>query len=157
MPGWLITLLIVLAVVIIIAVVLYFVGKRLEKKQNESQAMLEANKQSVSMLIIDKKRMKLKDAQLPQNVMDQVPKYSRGMKVPLCKVKIGPQILTMFCDEKIYDLIPVKKEVKAEVSGMYIVNVKGVHGTVIKKDEKKKSAFRRALDKAKEKAGAKQI
>ena len=154
--GWIIAI-IVAVVVIAIFVGLFFIGKKLEKKQNEQKNLMEANKQSVSMLIIDKKRMKLKDAQLPAAVMEQVPKISRGVKMPLVKVKIGPQIMTMFCDESIYDLIPVKKEVKAEISGMYIVSVKGVHGTVIKKDEVKKGFWKRTLEKAQEKAGAKSI
>ena len=157
MPTWLIVVLIVLAVLIAATVALYFVGKRLEKKQNEQQAMMEANKQTVSLLVIDKKKMKMKDAQLPASVMAQVPKLSRNLKVPLVKVKVGPQILTMFCDDKIFDLIPVKKEVKAEISGMYIVGVKGVHGTVIKKDEVKKSKFKQAVEKLQEKAGAKPV
>jgi hypothetical protein len=76
------------------------------------------------------------------------------LKAPLAKVKIGPQILTMFVDEKVFDSLPIKKEVKAEISGMYIISVKGMHGTVIKKDEKKKGFFKRALEKAQEKAGA---
>ena len=119
--------------------------------------MLEANKQSVSMLVIDKKRLKPKDASLPASIMDQIPKATRNIKIPMVKVKIGPQILTMFCDEEIFDLVPVKKEVKAEISGIYIMNVKGVHGTVIKKDEKKKSKFRGLVEKAQEKAGAKSV
>ena len=75
----------------------------------------------------------------------------------MVKVKIGPQIMTMFCDEAIFDLIPVKKEVKAEISGLYILGVRGVHGTVIKKEEKKKGFFKRAVEKAQEKAGAKPV
>ena len=38
--------------------------------------------------------------------------------------------MTLVSDEKIFDLIPVKKEVKAQVSGIYIVGVKGVRGTL---------------------------
>ncbi len=154
--GWIIAI-IVTVVIVGLLVGLYFLGKKLEKRQNEQKAMLETNKQSVSLLVIDKKRMKMKDAQLPANVMEQVPKISRNVKVPLVKVKVGPQIVTMFCDESIFDLIPVKKEVKAEISGMYIVNVKGVHGTVIKKEEKKKGFWKRTLEKAQEKAGAKSV
>lgn len=154
--GWIITI-VVIAVVIALMVVLYFLGRRLQKKQEEQQAMLDSHKQMVSLLVIDKKRMKLKDAQLPANVMEQIPKMSRGMKAPLAKVKVGPQIMTMFVDEKVFDVLPVKKEVKAEVSGMYIVGVKGVHGTTIKKEEKKKGFWARTLEKAQEKAGAKPI
>lgn len=156
MKPWVI-ILIVVGVIVVLLAVLYFLGKKLEKKQNEQKAMLEANKQSVSMLVIDKKRLKPKDASLPASIMDQIPKATRNIKIPMVKVKIGPQILTMFCDEEIFDLVPVKKEVKAEISGIYIMNVKGVHGTVIKKDEKKKSKFRQLVEKAQEKAGAKSV
>ena len=157
MPKWLIILIIVLVVFIALMVVLYFVGRKLQKQQDEQKAMMEANKQTVSLLVIDKKRMKLKDAKLPDAVMSQMPKMARNVKTPLVKVKIGPQILTMFCDESIYDAVPVKKEVKAEISGMYLMSVKGIHGTQIKKDQKKKSKFRQLLEKAQEKAGAKPI
>ena len=156
MPWWGV-LLIVLAIVIILFVVLYFVGKKLQTKQAEAETQMQANKQSVSLLVIDKKRMKIKDANLPSTVMDQIPKMQRNLKAPLAKVKIGPQIVTMFVDEKIFDSLPIKKEVKAEISGMYIMSVKGMHGTVIKKDEKKKGFFKRALEKAQEKAGATSI
>ena len=154
--GLIITL-IIIGVIIALFVVLYFLGKKLQKRQAEQQAMLNDNKQTVSLLVIDKKRMKIKDAQLPASVMEQIPKRSRGFKVPLVKVKVGPQILTLFCDESIYDMVPIKKEVKAEISGMYLMGVKGMHGTVIKKDEKKKGRFKRALEKAQEKAGAKPV
>ena len=153
MPWWGV-LLIILAVAMALLVVLYFAGKKLQARQTEAEAQMQANKQTVSLLVIDKKRMKIKDAQLPAGVIDQIPKMQRNLKAPLAKVKIGPQILTMFVDEKIFDSLPVKKEVKAEISGMYIISVKGMHGTVIKKDEKKKGFFKRALEKAQEKAGA---
>ena len=157
MPTWLIVLLIVLAVFITVMVVFYFLGKKLQRQQAEQQEMLEANKQTLSLLIIDKKRMKVKDAQLPASVLAQMPKLSKNLKAPMVKVKAGPQILTMFCDEKIFDQLPVKKEVKAEVSGMYLMGVKGIHGTQIKKDTKKKSKFKELVEKAQEKAGAKPI
>ena len=80
MPSWLIILLIVLAVVIGLLVLLYFAGRKLQKRQAEQQSMLEANKQTVSLLVIDKKRMKVKDAQLPASVISQIPKVSRNMK-----------------------------------------------------------------------------
>lgn len=73
------------------------------------------------MLIIDKKRMKMKDAGLPQMVIDQTPKMMRGSKLPIIKAKVGPQIVSLICDEKIFDSVPVKKEVKAVVSGIYVL------------------------------------
>ncbi len=153
-----ITLLVILAIVVIALVVLYFLGKKAQKKQAEQQEMLEANKQTVSMLIIDKKRMKLKEAGLPQAVLDQTPKLMRNSKLPIVKAKVGPQIMSLISDEKIFDSIPVKKEVKAVVSGLYVLDVKGLHGNKTEaKPEKKKGFFKRTLEAAQEKAGAKPL
>jgi cbb3-type cytochrome oxidase subunit 3 len=149
---------IVLAVLLIGGIVaLYFAGKKAQKKQAEQQEALEANKQTVSMLIIDKKRMKLKDSGLPQMVIDQTPKYMRRAKLPILKVKAGPQIMTLICEEKIFDSVPVKKEVKATVSGIYITSVKGLHGTTLAKSTKKKGWWKRNIEKLQEKAGAKPL
>lgn len=152
-----IVLLVILAILVIALVVLYFLGKKAQKKQEQQQAQIEAMKQTVSMLIIDKKRMKLKDSGLPQAVIDQTPKLMRGSKMPIVKAKVGPQIMSLVCDEKIFDSVPVKKEVKAVVSGIYITSVKGLHGKPVAVPQKKKGFFKRALEKAQEKAGAKPL
>ena len=152
-----IVLLVILAVLIIALIVLYFLGKKAQKRQDQQQAQIEAMKQTVSMLIIDKKRMKLKDSGLPQAVIDQSPKLMRGSKLPIVKAKVGPQIMSLVCEEKIFDSVPVKKEVKAVVSGIYITSVKGLHGKPIVTPPKKKGFFKRTLEKAQEKAGAKPI
>lgn len=152
-----IVLLVILAVLIIALIVLYFLGKKAQKRQDEQQAQIDAMKQTVSMLIIDKKRMKLKDSGLPQAVLDQTPKLLRGSKLPIVKAKVGPQIMSLVCEEKIFDSVPVKKEVKAVVSGIYITDVKGLHGKPIVTPQKKKGFFKRALEKAQEKAGAKPV
>ena len=60
MQTWQIVMIIITVVLIAAIVVLYFLGKKAQKKQDEQQAQLDAMKQTVSMLIIDKKRMKLK-------------------------------------------------------------------------------------------------
>ena len=54
------------------------------------------------------------------------------MKVPLVKVKVGPQITTLLCDQKVFEAIPVKKIVRLEVSGGYILGF-----STLKKGEKK--------------------
>ena len=54
----------------------------------------------------------------------------RGSKLPIVKAKVGPQIMSLVCDEKIFDIVPVKKEVKATVSGIYLTGVRAVHGTL---------------------------
>ena len=134
---------IVVIVLLVAAIVgLYFWGKKLQKKQDEQQEQLKAMAQQVSMLIIDKKRMKIKEAGLPAAVLENTPKYLRGSKVPVVKAKVGPRIMTLMCDEKIFDQIPVKKEVKAVVSGIYITEVKGIRGPLAT-PEAKKGFFKR--------------
>ena len=145
--SWMNILWIIIAVLVVALVVLYFVGRRLQKKQDAQQAQIEAAKQSVSMLIIDKKRMKLKDAGLPAIVLEQTPKYLRGSKLPIVKAKIGPKIMTLVCEESIFDLVPVKKEVKAEISGIYMVGVKGIRGS-LEAPKKKKGFLKRWQEKA---------
>ena len=117
---------------------LFLRKKKLRKKQDEQQAQIQANKQTVSMLVIDKKRMPLKDSGLPQMVIDQTPKLMRRSKLPIVKAKVGPKINILIADEKVFDLIPVKKEIKAEVSGLYIVGVKGIRGSLEAPQKKKK-------------------
>ena len=138
-----IVLLVILIVLIIACVVLYFLGKRAEKKQAEQQEQMDAIKQTVTMLIIDKGRLRLKDAGLPSVVVENTPKYLRRSKVPVVKAKVGPKIMTLMCDAQIYPLIPVKKEVKATVSGIYITGVKGLRGPLEVPEKKKKGFFSR--------------
>lgn len=153
-----ITVLIIIAVVLIAGIIaLYFLGKKAQKRQAEQEEQMAANKQTISMLIIDKKRMKIKESGLPQMVIDQTPKFFRGSKLPIVKAKVGPQIMSLVCDEKIFDKVPVKKEVKAVVSGIYIIDVKGFRGSKTPVETKKKGLFKRALEAAQEKAGAKPV
>ena len=154
--GWIIAI-VVLVVLTAITIALYFLGKKAQKKQDEQQALMQEHKQTVSMLIIDKKRMKIKESGLPQSVIAQTPKLMRNSKLPIVKAKVGPQILSLIGDEKIFDSIPVKKEVKAVVSGMYILEVKGLHGKAAAAPTKKKGWWKRTIEKAQEKAGAKPL
>jgi len=153
-----IVLLVILAVLIGVLVALYFFGKRLQKKQDEQNERIQAYKQPVVMLVIDKKKLKLKESGLPDEVISQTPWYARRSKVPIVKVKVGNKIMNLIADDKIFDMIPIKKQVKAMVSGIYIVEVKGMRGQKLVADTNvKKSWFRRQMDKLQEKAGAKPV
>ena len=141
MPVWVIVLLVILAVLLVAFIALMIFGNKLRKKQESQQAQIDAAKQVMSMLVIDKKKMKLKDAGLPKMVLDQTPKAFRGRKMPIVKAKIGPRVMSLMCDPKVFDQIPIKAEVKAEVSGIYIVGIKSVRGGKIVVPEKKKKGF----------------
>ena len=140
-------LLIILAVLIVLLIALYIFGRKAQKKQAIQQEQMEAVKQNVTMLIIDKKRMKIKDSGLPQAVIDQTPRMMRGTKLPIVKAKVGPKIMTLVCEASIFDSIPVKREVKAVVSGIYITSVKGIRGSLETKPKKKEGFFAKMKNK----------
>ncbi len=136
-------LIVILVIVVIALAVLYYFGSKAQKRQRENQAQLDAMAQTVSMLIIDKRRLKIKESGLPQMVIDQTPKYMRWTKLPIVKAKIGPKIMTLVADEKVFELIPVKKECKVVLSGIYITAIKSARGGLETPAPKKKGFFSR--------------
>ena len=153
-----IVFLVIIVVLIAALVALYFFGKKAQRRQAAQQEQMAAIAQTVSMLIIDKKKMRLKDAGLPQAVIDNTPKLMRRSKLPIVKAKVGPQIVSLVCDDKIFDMVPVKKEVRATVSGIYLTNVRGLHGNLPQPVSKKKKGWlKRNVEKLQEKTGAKPL
>ena len=136
----LIVILIILAAAL---AALYYFGSKMQKKQRENQAQLDAMAQTVSMLIIDKKRLKNTESGLPQIAIDQTPKYMRWTKLPIVKAKIGPKIMTLVADEKVFELITVKRECKVVLSGIYITAIKSARGGLETPAPKKKGLFAR--------------
>ncbi len=139
--NWSLILNVILWILLIAAIilgVLYYFGRKLEKKQAASQSMMEAAKQTVSILVIDKKKLKIKESGLPKMVYEQTPKYMRWAKLPIVKAKVGPKIVTLIADEKVYQVLPVKSEAKVVISGLYITELKSVRGKAIQPAPKKK-------------------
>ena len=150
MPVWGIVLLVIFVILLAVFIGLMIFGNKLRKQQDEQQAQIDAAKQVMSMLIIDKKKMKLKDANLPKMVLEQTPKYLRGSKMPIVKAKIGPRIMTLMADPKVFDQLPVKAEVKAEVSAIYITGIKSVRGgKVVAEPAPKKKGLKKFFSKNK--------
>ena len=121
MSVWTVILIIAVIAAIILGV-LYFVGRKMQAKQEDQRAQLDQMAQTVNMLVIDKKRMKIMEAGFPKMVTDNIPKRAKMSKVPVVKAKIGPKITPLLCDEAIFDDVPVKAEIKAVVSGIYITS-----------------------------------
>ena len=109
-------------------VALTILGKKMQKKQEESEATMRQGAQIISIFVIDKARKKLVESGLPQIVIDQTPKYLRRSKVPVVRAKVGPKVMMLMCDEKAFNLIPEKKEVKVLMNGIYIVEAKSARG-----------------------------
>lgn len=114
---------IVIAILAVVLVGLYFWGRKLQTKYDEQQKIISDNKQAVTLFVIDKKKDTLINLKLPKQVKDQLPRMYKKRKMPVVIAKIGPQIQTLLCDQKIYDVLPTKKQVKVELAGILIVNV----------------------------------
>ena len=136
-------LLVILIIVAVVLVALYFLGSKLQKRQLEQQQMLDAAAQTVSLLVIDKKKLKITQAGLPKMVVDQTPRYLRWTKVPVVKAKIGPKIMTLIADGQVFEALPVKTEAKVVLSGLYITQIKSVRGGAVPAPAKKKGFFAR--------------
>jgi uncharacterized membrane protein YqiK len=123
-PQIFITISIIVIVLALLGVGFYFLRKKLIKKLSDQQALIQQHKVTTSILVIDKKKQRVTKANLPKSVMDQIPKMYRFRKMPLVKAKVGPQIMTLLCDDKVFDKLPTKKLVKVDLAGIFIVGLK---------------------------------
>ena len=101
-------------------------------------------------MIIDKKKMKLQDAGFPDYVIAQMPRLSRMFKYPVVKAKVGPKVMTFLTEKQVFEQIPVKLAIKADVSGLYITGVRSVRGgnvSTTAAKAKKESKFEQLLKK----------
>lgn len=142
MPTGLLVFIIIAAIMVGVIIFLAILGRKAQKRQAEQDEQIAATAQQFTMLIIDKKKMRITEAGLPESVTANTPWYSRRAKVPIVKAKVGPKVMSFICDPQIFDMIPVKQEVKAKVSGLYISSVSGVHGKRIIVPEKQNKGIR---------------
>ena len=111
-------------VAIIVGVGFYFLKKNIKKKMNDQEDLVKQHKVSMSILVLEKRRDRVSNANIPKSVQAQIPKIYKVRKVPIVKAKVGPQILDLLCDEKIFDKIPVKKTVRVDLAGIFIADIK---------------------------------
>ena len=132
--------LIVIAVIAVILVILYFVGSKLQEKQAATEKTMEQMSMVVSLLVLDKQKLHIKDSGLMKQVQDAVPAYLKWRKFPIIKARIikaniagGSQVMSFICDPKIYKIMPVKTEVKVSLSGIYITKLHSAKGVDLSK------------------------
>ncbi len=130
-------LLIVLFVVGAIVAGLYFLNRWAAKKMAGQEELIEKSRQTVSIYVIDKKKAKASEGNLPKAITENLPKTYKFLKLHLVKAKVGPQILTLISDKKVFNALPVKKTVKVDLAGLYIVDMKGMKSP---KEMKEKAA-----------------
>lgn len=132
-----IVLIIVAAACAVLIFLMYYFGKKNMERRDEQQKTIDETAQWVNMLIIDKKKMKLKDSGVPAYVIENTPKIARRAKAPIVKAKIGAKVVILIADNEVYDMIPVKKEVKGKLSGLFLSDVKGIRGPLEKPVKKR--------------------
>ena len=114
------------------------------REEARSAAGTAAADHCVSVLIVDKKMMKIKDAVaagLPEEVSAQTPVFMKLAKLPVVKAKVGPRVMTLMADPTVFQQLPVKKECKVAISGLYIRELKSVRGGSVPEAPKKKGFF----------------
>jgi hypothetical protein len=135
--GVLDIILIVFAVIVAVAAGVYFLNRWASRRMGEQQSLIERTKQTTSIYVIDKAKMKASQSNLPKAVTGQLPRIYRFIKLPLVKAKIGPQVTTLMCDKAVWNAIPLKKTVKVELAGMYIVSMPGMKSKEELKEQRK--------------------
>ncbi|MDD4844727.1 MAG: hypothetical protein PHU31_10445 [Anaerotignum sp.] len=119
-------LIIITVVLAIILALLYYFNKVSMRKMVQAQDFIDNNRTTVQIFVIDKRQEKPSPSNLPKVVYEQMPRTSKMRKANLVRAKIGPQITTLICDKPVYNVLPVKKNVKVDLAGMYIVGITGM-------------------------------
>lgn len=129
-------LIIIIVVLALILVGLYFLNKKSMRRMIQAQDFIDQNRTTVQIFVIDKKQEKPSPTNLPKAVYEQMPKSAKMRKTNMVRAKVGPQIVTLLCDKPVYNVLPVKKSVKVDIAGMYIIGMKGLN-----LEDKKKKTF----------------
>ena len=114
----------VLVVVGAVIVAYMLLKKKMQKKMDDQQSLVNQHKVQTSILVLEKKKDKIANANLPRSVIEQIPRVYKIKKVPIVKAKIGPQVMDLICDEDVFDKLPEKKTVKVDLAGIFIAGIR---------------------------------
>ena len=133
-------ILIIIAIIVVILVILYFLGSKLQDKQLSAEKTMKQMSMVVSLLVLDKQKLHVKDSGLMKQVQDAMPVYMRWRKLPIVKARIiktniagGAQVMSFICDPKVFKIIPTKTEVKVTIAGVYITKLHSAKGVDLSK------------------------
>ena len=123
MKWWILYL--ILAVVIgAIVAGYFFLKKKMEEKISLQKDLVDQHKVTTQILVLEKRMDKVDNANIPKNVVAQIPKIYKIKKVPIVIAKIGPQVMDLLCDEEVFEKIPEKKTINVELAGIFIAGIK---------------------------------
>lgn len=115
----------VILAVIAAGVVAYRILKgRVQKKMDDQQQLVNQHKMPASILVLEKRKDKISNANIPKSVIEQIPAVYKLKKVPIVKAKIGPQVMDLLCDEDVFDKLPERKTVRVDLAGIFIAAIK---------------------------------
>ncbi len=119
-------ILILIALVLIGAgVVAYrFIKTKIQKKMDDQQQLVNQHKVPASILVLEKRKDKIANANIPKSVIDQIPKVYKIKKIPIVKAKIGAQVMDLLCDDDVFDKLPERKTVRVDLAGIFIAAIK---------------------------------
>lgn len=129
-------LIVIVVILALVLVGLYVLNKKSMRRMIQAQDFIEQNRTTMQIFIIDKKQEKPTASNLPKAVFEQMPKTTRMRKANLVRAKVGPQVVTLMCDKPVFNVLPIKKSIKVDLAGMYIVSITGMN-----LDNKKKKTW----------------
>lgn len=90
----------------------------------DQQSLVNQHKVATSILVLEKRKDKVSNANMPKSVVEQIPRVYKIRKVPIVKAKIGPQVMDLLCDEEVFEKLPVRKSVRVDLAGIFIAGIK---------------------------------
>jgi len=121
---WWILYLILAVVIGAIVAGYFFLKKKMEEKISLQKDLVDQHKVTTQILVLEKRMDKVDNANIPKNVVAQIPKIYKIKKVPIVIAKIGPQVMDLLCDEEVFEKIPEKKTINVELAGIFIAGIK---------------------------------
>ena len=119
---------IILIIILVVAgagfIAYRFLKGKIQKKMDDQQVLVDQHKVPATILVLEKRKDKITNANIPKSVMEQVPKVYKIKKVPIVKAKIGAQVMDLLCDEDVFDKLPERKSVRVDLAGIFIAAVK---------------------------------
>ena len=122
--GGYILILIVLIIIAAGVVAFRIIKNKVQRKVDDQQQLVNQHKVPASILVLEKRKDKIANANIPKSVIEQIPKVYKIKKVPIVKAKIGAQVMDLLCDEDVFDKLPVRKMVRVELAGIFIAAIK---------------------------------
>lgn len=122
--GGYILILIVLALIGAGFMAYRIIKSKVQKKMDDQQDLVNQHKVPASILVLEKRKDKISNANIPKSVIDQIPKVYKIKKVPIVKAKIGSQVMDLLCDEDVFEKLPERKTVRVDLAGIFIAAIK---------------------------------